>query len=148
MSKPITGGCLCGAVTYTADAEPVVVSAIVTVSTAVNPAVPGIAPTPVFPRQLSMSKGMSNSTTAPPTAATSSAADFAPECGSAVYSLNSSMADLAFIRASSLDDPEAVTPTIVVYKSRAVSWDMTDHNLPTFDEMPEGGPQKVIADAI
>ena len=61
---------------------------------------------------------------------------FCPTCGSPVYSRNSRMADLVFVRASSLDDPEIFTPQIVVYTKRAVSWDSADPNLPRFDEMP------------
>ena len=43
-----------------------------------------------------------------------------------------------------LDDPEIAKPKIVVYASRAPSWDYVDPELPSFPEMPEGGPQKVI----
>jgi hypothetical protein len=61
---------------------------------------------------------------------------FCPVCGSPIYSLNAAMPDLIFLRASSLDDPEVFRPQMVVFTSRAASWDTTDPNLPAFAEMP------------
>ena len=48
------------------------------------------------------------------------------------------MPGLAFARASSLDDPEIAKPQMVVYASRASSWDYMDPALPAFQTMPEG----------
>ncbi len=56
------------------------------------------------------------------------------------------MPGMVFPRASSLDDPNVVTPQMAVYTSRAPAWDPPDPALPSFPGMPEGGPGKVIAD--
>ena len=69
---------------------------------------------------------------------------FCPTCGSAVYSTNSAMDGLVFPRASSLDDPNVITPGLIVYASRAAAWDHLDPALPAFPEIPEGPPQSVI----
>ena len=69
---------------------------------------------------------------------------FCPTCGSAVYSTNSAMDGLVFPRASSLDDPNVITPGLIVYASRAAAWDHLDPALPAFSESPERGPQSVI----
>lgn len=61
---------------------------------------------------------------------------FCPTCGCAVYSKNSGMSAMVFPRASSLDDPEEFKPQMVVYASRAPSWDRIGASLPTFDAMP------------
>jgi len=61
---------------------------------------------------------------------------FCPVCGSPVYSLNAAMPELIFLRASSLDDPELFRPQMVVFASRAPSWDVLGPNLPSFAEMP------------
>ncbi len=58
-------------------------------------------------------------------------------------STNSAMDGLVFLRASSLDDPNVITPGLIVYASRAAAWDHLDPALPAFPEMPEGGPQSV-----
>ena len=44
----------------------------------------------------------------------------------------------------SLDDPNAITPGLIVYASRAAAWDHLDPVLPAFPEMPEGLPQSAI----
>ena len=61
---------------------------------------------------------------------------FCPTCGSAVYSRNSGMPGLVFVRASSLDDPEVFQPQVVVYTKRAPSWDRLEPELPSFEAMP------------
>ncbi len=67
---------------------------------------------------------------------------FCPNCGAPVYSLNSSMPEMIFIRASSLDDPELFEPKMVVFTSRAPSWDHIDSDLPAFTTMPEAWPKQ------
>jgi hypothetical protein len=62
---------------------------------------------------------------------------FCPNCGSALYSTNEGMPGLVFVRASSLDDPEVFKPQMVVYTTRAASWDHMDQGLPAFPAMPE-----------
>ena len=61
---------------------------------------------------------------------------FCPTCGSAIYSTNSGMHGLVFVRASSLDEPEMFQPMMVVYTDRAASWDKMDEGLPSFAAMP------------
>jgi hypothetical protein len=55
------------------------------------------------------------------------------------------MPGVVFPRASSLDDPEIAKPQMVVFTSRAPSWDHVDPELPAFPTMPEGGPSRVMA---
>ena len=61
---------------------------------------------------------------------------FCPTCGSAVFSRNSDMPGMVFIRASSLDQPDAFQPGLTVYASRAPAWDRPLDTLPAFEEMP------------
>lgn len=61
---------------------------------------------------------------------------FCPTCGSPVYSTNSGMPGMVFVRASSLDDPGVFQPQMVAYAKRAVDWGSVDPALPTFEEMP------------
>jgi len=65
---------------------------------------------------------------------------FCGTCGGPVYSTNSGMPGMVFLRASSLDDPEVFTANLIVYTSRAASWDVMDRTLPSFEEMPEEMP--------
>lgn len=61
---------------------------------------------------------------------------FCPTCGSAIYSTNSGMPGVAFVRASSLDDPNVFQPQMVVFTKRAAAWDHLDSALPAFEAMP------------
>jgi hypothetical protein len=61
---------------------------------------------------------------------------FCPECGSPIYSKNSGMSGMVFVRASSLDDPQVFRPQMVVYTNRAAPWDHMDPSLPRFAAMP------------
>jgi len=72
---------------------------------------------------------------------------FCGRCGSPAYSLNAAMPGMIFIRASILDDPSVVTPSMVVYASRAPAWDVMDPALPSFAVMPPAGPEATIAAA-
>ena len=62
---------------------------------------------------------------------------FCPECGAPIYSRNSAMKGLVFVRASSLDDLEIAKPQVIVFASRAPSWRHLDPELPAYAEMPE-----------
>ena len=68
---------------------------------------------------------------------------FCPICGSAIYSKNSGMRGMVFVRASSLDNLEHFRPMMVVYTDRAASWDKMDSELPGFAAMPPRQQQPV-----
>lgn len=71
---------------------------------------------------------------------------FCADCGSAIYSTNSGMPGVFFVRASSLDDPDVFKPQMVVYTDRAASWDYVDPSLPSFAAMPPPGdmPEEMV----
>ncbi len=66
---------------------------------------------------------------------------FCPSCGSAVVSRNSARPGMSNIRASSLDDPDQITPVVNVYVGSAVSWDKPNESLPGFEKMPPPPPE-------
>jgi hypothetical protein len=61
---------------------------------------------------------------------------FCPECGSAIMTRNSTRPGMVGVRASSLDNPDQITPGVNVYSCRAPSWDQPDESIPTFEKMP------------
>ena len=65
---------------------------------------------------------------------------FCETCGSPICSMNERMPGMVFIRAGALDDPDAVTPGMTVYASRAPRWDRTDNTVPRFEVMPPDMP--------
>ena len=139
------GGCLCGSVRYDSTADPVVVGHCHCIDCRKTSGT-GHGTHIVIPKQAFTVTGEVKFYARPADSGNMVNRGFCPACGSAIYSTNSSMPDMVFPRASSLDDPEIAKPQIVVYASRAPSWDYVDPKLPSFATMPEGGPQKVITD--
>ncbi|MGD2134050.1 MAG: GFA family protein [Maricaulaceae bacterium] len=145
MADGFSGSCLCGAVSYTSVNDPQVVAHCHCVdcrkSSGTGHCTHIVAPEDGF--------SVSGEVKFYDRAADSGnvvSRGFCPTCGCAVYSKNSAMPGVVFPRASSLDNPDVVSPSMVVYASRAPAWDYVDPALPSFPEMPEGGPQKVIAE--
>lgn len=137
MSQSFTGRCLCGAVSYSCSAEPMMAGHCHCEDC-----------------RRSSGSGHSSHLAVPDMAVTltgevkgyARAADsgnmvtryFCPNCGSALYSTNSAMPGMMFLRASTLDDLEVFKPQMHVYASRAASWDARQEDLPAFDVMPPG----------
>ncbi len=64
---------------------------------------------------------------------------FCPTCGSGVYVRNAAMPDMIFIRASALDDPDLFSPQMIVWASRAPTWDAVAPDVPSFPKSPPRG---------
>jgi hypothetical protein len=64
---------------------------------------------------------------------------FCGVCGSQIYKSGEMMPDMAFIVASTLDDPEIYQPQASLYMSRALSWDAPNPATEHFTEMPPAG---------
>ena len=135
MSSPFQGGCLCGDVRYQCSAEPMMsghcqcndcrrASGTGHSSHLAVPmnAVSILGAVKVYDRKADSGNVVGRA--------------FCPSCGSPVYSVNSGMPGLMFLRASSLDDLEVFKPQVVVYTKRAAPWDHIDPNLPAFETMP------------
>lgn len=137
----LTGGCLCGSVRYHSEGDPFVTGHC-------------------YCRDCRRASGTAHCTHAAVAesgfAATGEARFFAhpadsghmvrrgfcPICGSQLYSTNDSTPGVIYLRASSLDDPDAITPQMSVYASRAPAWDPPPAHLPAFAEMPPAGSPK------
>jgi hypothetical protein len=145
MSRGFSEGCLCGAVRYESLADPQVVGHCHCVDCRKTSGT-GHCTHLVVPADSLTVTGHLTFYDHPADSGNMVSRGFCPTCGSAIVSKNSGMPGMAFPRASSLDDPEIAKPQFAVYASRAPSWDYVDPNLPSFPEMPEGGPQKVIQD--
>lgn len=130
----IEGGCLCGAVRYTCEAETGgghchCIDCRKTSGT-------GHGSHMIVPADEFSVSGEVRFFDKPADSGNMVSRGFCPTCGSAVFSTNAGMEGLVFVRVSSLDDPEQFRPMMVVYTDRAASWDKPDPNLPGFERMP------------
>ena len=135
MKLPFTGGCLCGAVRYECAAEPVIAGHC-HCDDCRRSSGTGHCSHLGVPKAAFSVTGDTTVYEKPADSGNVVGRHFCPTCGAAVYSVNSGMAEMAFPRVSSLDDPDVFQPQIVVYASRAPSWDHMDPELQAFDTMP------------
>jgi len=135
MSSILSGGCLCGAVRYEST-SPAVAGGHCHCNDCRRTSGTGHGCDLVLPADALTVSGEVRFFDASTDAGNTVSRGFCPTCGSAIYSTNSGMPGLAFVRASSLDDPEVFQPQMVVYAKRAPSWDHVDPNLPSFESMP------------
>jgi hypothetical protein len=139
------GGCLCGAVRYESKADPMLAAHCHCVDCRKTSGT-GHATHIVIPEDAFSFVGDVKVYDRPADSGNVVSRAFCLECGSAIYSINSGMPGMCFPRASGLDEPDLIAPTMVVYASRAASWDYVDPDLPSFETVPQGGPEAVIAD--
>lgn len=135
MVMRFEGGCLCGAVRY-ASAVEAVASGHCHCEDCRKSSGTGHCSHLVLPKAAVTVTGAVTAYERPANSGNIVTRAFCPTCGSPVYSLNAAMPELTFLRASSLDDLEVFNPQMVVYTSRAPSWDRLDPSLPSFAEMP------------
>lgn len=143
-AKPLTGGCLCGAVRYEIAAELTVTGHCYCEDCRRTSATARATHVMVPEESLKLSGELR---------AYDKSADsgnivsrrFCPTCGSAVFSTNSGMLGFAFVRASSLDDLDVITPGVVAYASRAPQWDPVDPALSSFAEMPTAAERQALS---
>jgi len=135
MTTVFEGGCLCGAVRYESAAEAAMAGHCQCVDCRKSSG-SGHCSHLAVPKEAFSVTGNVTTYEKPADSGNIVTRAFCPTCGAAVYSSNSAMPQLVFIRASSLDDVEVFKPQLVVYASRAASWDHVDPKLPSFAEMP------------
>ncbi len=136
MTAPFSGGCLCGAVRYECNAEPMMPGhchcracqkasggAFVTAF-----AVPAEALTIIGEVKYFETTADSGNI---------SRRGFCPECGGRVLGGSSGMPGLAVIMAGSLDDPSWFAPGMNIFTESAQPWCHMDPALPKFPAMPE-----------
>lgn len=135
MSKTITGRCLCGAVSYTCSAEQVIGGHCHCIDCQKSSGT-GHSSHMGVPKPAVAISGETTVYEAPTDSGNTVSRHFCPTCGSPVFSTNSAMPDLLFLRASCLDDLEVFQPGVVVYTKSRPSWDHVGEGLPEFEAMP------------
>lgn len=125
MTAPshLTGRCLCGAVTYTADAEPLV-QAVCHCTDCQRQTGGPYSVIVAVPRAALTVEGdtLSSYTTVGEDHGGETQRSFCTACGAPLFSLAAVMPDVAFIKAGSLDDASWVEPTVEVWTRSAQPW--------------------------
>jgi hypothetical protein len=122
------GGCLCGAVRYRIDAEPIS-SGICHCRTCRKVASAPTLPFVGFPSEaLSIIRGTPVEFRSSPRVTRS----FCGQCGSPLTYQTAEKADCIDIMTCSLDDPDAFPPTFHVWTDHKLAWDRLGDGLPTY----------------
>jgi hypothetical protein len=131
----IKGGCLCGAVRYTASAEPLVVRACwcrICQYFAAGNATINLA----FPRDVVTITGELRDYPSTADSGNRMHRRFCPNCGVHLFSDAEQRPHLIIVRAGTLDDPEIVKPGATIWTAAAPSWAHIDLELPHFAGQP------------
>ena len=146
MSKCLEGGCLCGAVHYRAEGEPAMIGDCYCVDCRKSSGTSHCTHICIAEDGFTM-EGEVRFYDHPADSGHVVSRGFCPTCGCPILSRNDAMPGMVFLRASTLDDLDAVEPQMAVYASRAPRWANIDRAKPVFATMPEGGPASVMGDS-
>ena len=133
--RKMTGGCLCGQVRYSADAEPVFTAVChcrncqkqAGTAFSIVVAIPKTALTVTGNIKVFHDRGGSGQPVE---------RRFCPECGSPIVSELAVMPEIAFIKAGTLDDTQWLAPTMEVYCASAQQWVGLAGAMQRFPQMP------------
>lgn len=134
----MTGGCLCGDVTYTISGTPVFVSQCCCKDCQKATGTGHTTIIGVDQDQLAITGSPGNYTTVGDTGG-SVTRNFCVRCGGRIYTSGTLPGRIVMVQAGSLDDPEQVRPTSIIYFKDRIGWDQFDPTLPTFDGMRQSG---------
>ena len=133
--KLIEGGCLCGAVRYTASAEPILTRACwcrVCQYFASGNATINV----VFPKDAVAIAGQLNDFVSTADSGNRMHRRFCPACGTQLFSESEARPNLIIVRAGTLDDPGIAKASGVIWTKSAPSWAYLDPELPHFEGQP------------
>ncbi len=136
FNGPFAGGCLCGAVRYECNAEPMMTG---NCHCKGCQKASGGAFVPAFavPADALTITGAVKYFETTADSGSVSRRGFCPECGSRLFGGSSGMPGLAVITAGSLDDPSWFAPGMNIFTESAQPWAHMDPDLPKFPGMPE-----------
>ena len=131
----LVGGCACGAVRYECEGEPVLAAHC---HCRDCQRASGAAMSTVFavPRAAFRRVGLTSTYATTGDSGNPVVRHFCADCGSPLFTDVNVLPDLQFVRAASLDDPAAVSPTMHIYCASAQPGGKPLDDLPHFAKMP------------
>ncbi|MDY0744421.1 GFA family protein [Paucibacter sp. R3-3] len=138
MNTTRTGGCLCGQVRYTLNAEPVI-SRICWCRDCQHLSSNGTVNV-IFPSEAIEITGTPASYTSTAESGNQVSRRFCPRCGSHLFADSTGRPGLTVVRVGTLDDPSSVKPAANIWSASAPAWACLDETLDRVDRQP--GPIK------
>jgi hypothetical protein len=125
----VTGGCLCKAVRYDIDAEPIV-TRLCWCRTCQYFALGNAAVSVCFPSASIAVHGETRDYASTADSGSRMHRRFCPQCGTHLFSEAEPRPHLIFVRAGSLDDPDIARPGATIWTANAPKWACIDEDLP------------------
>jgi hypothetical protein len=131
----LRGGCLCGAVRFSGEAEPIFQVKCHCTDCRKTAGAGHVAVIGVPEERISFSGEIRNFRSLADSGLCVTRS-FCPTCGAGIYNRPDAAVGLVFVRASALDDPNQFTPQMNVWTASATSWDAVTPNIPSFSRNP------------
>jgi len=131
----ITGGCLCGAVRYTAEADPtsVTVCHCLDCQKFTGSAFAALVP---VPKETLTIEGKLKTFSSPGGSGNPLLRHFCPECGSSMAEESATRPGTMILNVGTFDDPAATTPRREIFRDRAWPWLHLQGDIPRFAKGP------------
>lgn len=131
----LSRGCLCGAVRYEVDGEPIMTGHCHCLDCQ-RASGAGHATHAFFPETAVRISGRLSEYSGLADSGARVTRSFCPTCGSWIFARSSNMAGGMTICVGTLDEPDKIAMQMRVYDKRRRIWDVVDPNLPAFETMP------------
>ena len=136
----LSGGCLCGAVRYRIDAQPLgtrycwcrTCQYLAAGNASVNVRVPAAA---------LQVEGVATDYASVADSGNRMHRQFCPTCGTQLFSGSEGFPDVVVVRVGTLDDPQAVQPSMHIWTASAPRWACIDATLPGTPGQPAPAPR-------
>jgi len=146
MSKPMTGGCPCGAVRYKIDSNPLLSFLCHCRQCQQATGSPSTALMIFSEAGVRITGDVRSYETTADSGNTVERA-FCPSCGGRLFGRSSGYPENISITVCSLDDPASIEPEIAIFTESAPSWDRPREDLPNFPTMPPDPGDRLKPDA-
>lgn len=133
-----TGGCLCGAVRYEAEGEPVF-TGLCHCRDCQKASGSGHMPAMAMPRPAVKITGETKGFGVVGDSKKTLTRNFCPTCGSIVFAESEGMPDVILLPAGTLDDPSAYKPQVAIFTRSRPHWDQAS-GIPEFEAAPPPPP--------
>lgn len=131
----LSGGCLCGAVRYEVDGEPMMTGHCHCLDCQ-KASGAGHATHALFPEAAVKVSGRLSEYSGHADSGALVTRSFCPTCGSWLFARSSNMPGSMTICVGTMDEPDGVPMQMRVYDKRRRAWDTVDPALPAFETMP------------
>ncbi len=136
MSEPVvTGGCLCGAVRYSAG-EPPVMARICWCRICQHVTGGNSSVNVFFHRDGFEIQGEVRWYDKAGDSGNVVSRGFCPTCGAPLFAENAARPEFIVARAGSLDDPDAIAPSATIWTSEAPEWALIHSDIPQVEKQP------------